>query len=248
MSAPSPWQLLHDLAPGVDRARRNRAAHALLELLRRLTGRLPAAYREEAVSALAARFVKNAPLPLLTEAADAPDRDRRCEAYLRRAVENWRIDQHRKRHRDPVALSTGAEPADLDATAPDRDADSGRAEAVEAFQRDLSVVVEAAVEARPPRYREDLRRDWQHTWALVTESTTMADLERAEMRTPDDRIAARDRLYKRSQRLRDALLLTADRLRDEGRLDEAAHARVVRAITQFLLRCQKPTASQRLPS
>ena len=221
MSALSPWQLLHDLAPGVDPARRNRAAHALLELLRRLTGRLPAAYREEAVSALAMRFVKNAPLPLLIETADAPDRDRRCEAYLRRAVENWRIDQHRKRPRDPVALATGAEPADLDATAPDDDADGNRAAAGEAFQRDLSVVVE---------------------------SITMADLERAEMRSPHDRIAARDRLYKRSQRLRDALLETANRLRDEGGLDEAAHARVVRAITQFLLRCQRPTASRRLPS
>jgi hypothetical protein len=248
MSAPSPWQLLHDLAPGVDRARRNQAAHALLALLRKLTGRLPAAYREEAVSALAIRFVKNAPLPMLTEVAHAPDRDRICEAYLRRAVENWRIDQHRKRRRDPVALSTGAEPADLDGQAPDRDAESDRAEAVEALGRDLSVVVEATIEARPARYREDLRRDWQHTWALVTESTTMADLERAEMRGPHDRIAARDRLYKRSQRLREALLLTADRLRDEGGLDGAAHARVVRAITQFLLRCQKPSSSRRLPS
>jgi hypothetical protein len=236
------------LRPASDRKRRNEAAHALYALLPRLASRIPRAQQDDAIGAVMLKLVRAGLLKPVTEHRDDPHRDRRCAKYLQAMLENWWKDQLRKRRRDPVALSTGAEPAEFDARRTDDAAESDRAEAVEALGRDLSVVVEATIEARPARYREDLRRDWQHTWALVTESTTMADLERAEMRGPHDRIAARDRLYKRSQRLREALLLTADRLRDEGGLDGAAHARVVRAITQFLLRCQKPSSSRRLPS
>jgi hypothetical protein len=75
----------------------------------------------------------------------------------------------------------------------------------------------------------------------------MAQLVMAETAEGEGPGVARDRIYKRSQRLREALLQTAARLHNDACFDAVGYNRIVRAITQVLLRCQRPTPPIRLP-
>ncbi len=248
-SAPSgAWQVLADLTPERDRARRNAAGRSLLELLERLaaselaaprrssgapeTWRIPKERRVDAVYAIAERVIRKAPLSVVVEARDdVSGRDARCVGYLRRMLLNWWIDQ--------VRAGDGRLEADPE---------EQRAPAVEeslfvAHRPLFERVCEAAVEARAERYRADLRVAWAQTWDLVTEARTMAEILardegvgeaslRAEFAT------ARNRVYKRSERLRAYMLDAADGMRERGDLSDDDHRVAAAFITRVMVRCQ----------
>lgn len=255
MSPLSPWQMLADLVPPVgspspdDRTRRERAAHTLLDTLRRLvrapvgclrsggggTLRIPETHHDDAVSAIAVKVVRGSIRGFVESLHDAPEhRDPKSLVYLRKMLRNWWIDQLRARARDPMAQATEADPADHPDPAPDDDPRPS----LDAMRRDLERVHEAALEARTPRYREDLRVAWRQTWDLATETRTMDALLADELAAGTDRKTARDRIYKRCQRLREALLEAAARMHAAGALSDALHRTMVEAITRFLVRCQ----------
>lgn len=243
-----PWQMLADLGPDCDRARRNAAGRALLELLERLVAsdlaaarrgaaapemwRIPKERRPDAVYAIAERAIRKAPLSVVADAQDDLEgRDARCAGYLRRMLLNWWIDE----------LRAGAERPAVELT--EQSAPVVEESILETHRPLFERVCEAAIEARPERYRADLRVAWAQTWDLVTETRSMADILARDEGVGDgtarpELVKARDRVYKRAERLRGYMLDAADEAHDRGALSDEDHRVVTAFITRVMVRCQ----------
>jgi len=241
-----------DVVTSPDRARRNRAARELLDLLKRLAARpfgpvlIPKQHQEDVVQVVVVRLLKGGARKFVAEAEADEGRDKRCRGYLSNALRNGWIDLARRRKQDPLASSEALDHDQLHA-AESESADDRHAQ-LEAVQHAMERVRDHAHEARPARYRADFLTAWQQTWDLAYEARTMTDLVAEERRPGDTNRAAENRIHKRCQRLREALLLSADAMREAGALGDRDHRIVLEAITRFLVRCQTPPRLPRLPS
>ncbi len=239
------WEILDGLHVERRRSQREAAARALLVLLTQLAGgtlslpgtpprswNIPRGRQEEAVDAVVERVIKKTPLPVVAEIReDLAHRDRRCTGYLRKMILNWWLDQIDRDWR----VNDFEE--DLAPVAPPEEA------LLDAHRPLLERVCAAAVEARPAQYREVLRKTWRQIWELVTHTRSMTTtLAEDEGAPPGDVTAARNRLYKRSQRLREYMLGAADAMRAEGSLEPDDHRVVASFIVGVMVRCQTSAA------
>lgn len=264
------WQMLADLAPTADRAARNRAATKLDGLVRRLVQfNLPAVLRhqEDDVHATILELViRRYPAGFVEDSREnLAGRDNLTVGYVRSMVINYGYDLLRKRkathERKHVPYEEIHERAEVDESGTPSDGsdlpwgpkrhDLASPEPglegspVRAVLPIVQRVVEAAAEARHPRYRDDLHKTWSLLCEIACDERPIREIVARDEGIGEDApqpvlVAARNRIYKRCSRLRVDLLSVADTLQIGGHLTGEEHRLVVAFVTGVAIRCQGP--------
>lgn len=180
---------------------------------------VPVQHRQDILHDVVSHFLVQAPHVLARLDLRGQLTEARLDAYLRTSIHRRWLTVRRRKANDWVELShdvpdtnplTGIDPHEV---------------AMRALAR-----VEAHVLEHGPGRREDRERTLDELKALATGRARMVDLVDREARDGSDtRLKARDRLYVRHRRMREALLAAADEMRALGRMseDDAQFARVV---------------------
>ncbi len=152
-------------------------------------------------------------------------------------VDQVRRDQAERTARERLKLLAPVSQPAHDASPPRAEAELWR-ELRARFDR----LLEEALRRRRACYREDLRQGAEQLWALAVRTTTMTEVLVAEGLTDDagDRMRKRlvNRLLKRHERVRRALVDAVAHLERDGRVD-GAEADELRLVHRHLFRCQR---------
>lgn len=265
--------MLAELAPTADRATRNRAAMTLDGLVRRLVQlNLPQVLRhqeDDVHATILERVIRRYPAGFVESSREnLAGRDNLTVGYIRAMVVNHGLDLLRRRKTTHEAKHVSYEeiherpefdesrpaadrselsgtPMQHDVASPESERDDSPIHAVLPI---VTRVVDAAAEARQPKYREDLHKSWKLIWEIASEERSIREIlardeNIGENASQAELTAARNRIYQRCSRLRRELLGRADSLQQDGRLRDDEHRLVVAFITGVAVRCQKPTSS-----
>ena len=250
------WQMLAELDPTLDRAKRNHAGLALQALVERAVQRVVPARRADAAEEVRSAVMANVILKYersiraLVDSTrdDHARRDDRCVAFIATMTHNCWVNVVRREN-------TNRRNQNLDDAEKNAPSESFHAPAREPPEVEivavLSIVqrvVDAAAEARQPKYRDDLQKSWSLICEIACEERTIREILArdeglGESASQAELTAARNRIYKRCSRLRRELLGRADTLQRDRHLSDEEHRLVVAFITGVAVRCQKPTPS-----
>lgn len=221
-----------------DPLERDRAAGALLDLLRTLarrslrwSGSRTAPNDDELddlVGEVAFKVIDGAAARIAGASESV------CRSYLRRMLVNrWRDVLRQQNKIDPIG-------DEKEFVAPEPDPEPE----FDVYALALSRLEEAfthVLETRMPRYHDGLRQSWDQLVRLTFDGEEMEAVLASQLpagSSEGDWIRARDRLFQNHKRLRGYLAQAIEGLEAVGRID-AQRAEETRQCLYFLLRCQR---------
>lgn len=215
-----------------DRAR-GEAAEQLLNTLTRLARRLPGSTGDDAVQVVLTRLCEVGPRGIRV---DDPNSDKAVERYLTTAV--WNAAKDLLRSRGLQSIDDVPE-ATLRSPGPLPDENLGQRERMTELVRidsDLRCVIQQTADNLPGRASEGFRADIEQLFQIADGRTTFTRIVEHEMATTGDATTARNRLYKRYQRVFDQIVECIGRLAEAGDLTPTRQQLLLQALDGLRLR------------
>jgi len=215
-----------------DRAR-GEAAEQLLDTLKRLVERLPRSSGDDAVQLVLTRLCQVGPRGIRV---GDPESDKAVERYLTTAV--WNAAKDLRRARGLQSIDDVTE-ATLRSPGPSPDEVVGQRERMVELVRidaDLRYIIQQTAETLPGRASESFRTDVEQLFQIADGRTTFTRIVEEEMATTGDAAKARNRLYKRYQRVFDQIVECIGRRAEAGELTPTRQQLLLQALDALRLR------------